>query len=101
MATAATRAGLPPVRPHLLRHSCGYYISPTGATICVSSRITWATPPPGPPSTIPGLPPAGSTGSGDVDRMASNRTVTLRNVATLGPERLASILVDLAEADAE
>ena len=33
--------------------------------------------------------------------MTSKRTVTLHNVAALGPERLASILVDLAEADAE
>jgi hypothetical protein len=36
-----------------------------------------------------------------VDRMASKKTVTLHNVASLGPERLAAILVDLAEADAE
>jgi type 1 fimbriae regulatory protein FimB len=27
MATAATRAGLPPVRSHMLRHSCGYYLA--------------------------------------------------------------------------
>jgi hypothetical protein len=33
--------------------------------------------------------------------MASKKTVTLDNVAALGPERLAAILVDLAEADAE
>jgi hypothetical protein len=33
--------------------------------------------------------------------MASKKTVTLHNVASLGPERLAAILVDLAEADAE
>jgi hypothetical protein len=38
---------------------------------------------------------------GDVDRMASKKTVTLHNVASLGPDRLAAILVDLAEADAE
>jgi type 1 fimbriae regulatory protein FimB len=30
MATAATRAGLPPVRPHMLRHSCGYYLANRG-----------------------------------------------------------------------
>ena len=30
MATAATRAGLPPVRPHMLRHSCGYYLANNG-----------------------------------------------------------------------
>ena len=30
MATAATRAGLPPVRPHMLRHSCGYYLANKG-----------------------------------------------------------------------
>ncbi|MFL5265440.1 MAG: tyrosine-type recombinase/integrase [Stellaceae bacterium] len=30
MATAATRAGLPPVRPHMLRHSCGYYLAKRG-----------------------------------------------------------------------
>jgi hypothetical protein len=33
--------------------------------------------------------------------MASKKKVTLDNVAALGPERLAAILVDLAEADAE
>jgi hypothetical protein len=33
--------------------------------------------------------------------MASKQTVTLHNLAALGPERLAAILVDLAEADPE
>jgi len=33
--------------------------------------------------------------------MASKKTVTLQNLAALGAERLATILVDLAEADAE
>ena len=33
--------------------------------------------------------------------MASKKTVTLHNVASLGPDRLAAILVDLAEVDAE
>jgi hypothetical protein len=33
--------------------------------------------------------------------MASKKTVTLDNLAALGPERLAGILVDLADADAE
>jgi hypothetical protein len=33
--------------------------------------------------------------------MASKKTVTLHNLAALGAERLAAILVDLAEADAE
>jgi type 1 fimbriae regulatory protein FimB len=27
LTSAATRAGLPPVRPHMLRHSCGYYLA--------------------------------------------------------------------------
>jgi hypothetical protein len=40
-------------------------------------------------------------GSGDADRMASKKTVTLDNLTALGPERLAAILVDLAETDAE
>ena len=100
VATAAARAGLPPVRPHMLAIPAAM-ISPTGATTCVSSRITWAIAIPGTPSTTPAPPPAGSKGSGDVDRMASKKTVTLHNVASLGPERLAAILVDLAEADAE
>jgi type 1 fimbriae regulatory protein FimB len=30
MATAETRAGLPPVRPHMLRHSCGYHLANRG-----------------------------------------------------------------------
>ena len=30
IATAAARAGLPPVRPHMLRHSCGYYLANKG-----------------------------------------------------------------------
>lgn len=30
MAAAAIRAGLPPVRPHMLRHSCGYYLANKG-----------------------------------------------------------------------
>jgi hypothetical protein len=34
-------------------------------------------------------------------RIASKHTVTLHNLAALGPERLAAILVNLAEADAE
>src|SRR5437763_10003608 len=33
--------------------------------------------------------------------MAPKKTVTLQNLASLGPERLAAILVDLAEADVE
>jgi integrase len=28
--TAAVRAELPPVRPHMLRHSCGYYLANLG-----------------------------------------------------------------------
>jgi len=46
-------------------------------------------------------PLAGSTGSGDAERMPSKKTVTLHNLAVLGAERLAAILVDLAEADAK
>jgi hypothetical protein len=34
-------------------------------------------------------------------RIASKHTVTLHNLAALGPERLAAILVDLAEVDSE
>lgn len=30
MAAAAARAGLPPIRPHMLRHSCGYYLANKG-----------------------------------------------------------------------
>jgi type 1 fimbriae regulatory protein FimB len=30
MAAAAARAGLSPVRPHMLRHSCGYYLANKG-----------------------------------------------------------------------
>ena len=30
LATAAARAGLPPVRPHMLRHSCGFYLANKG-----------------------------------------------------------------------
>ena len=30
IATAARRAGLPPVHPHLLRHSCGFYFANRG-----------------------------------------------------------------------
>lgn len=30
MATATVCAGLPPVRPHILRHSCGYYLANKG-----------------------------------------------------------------------
>src|SRR3984885_8022739 len=30
IAAAAARAGLPPVRPHMLRHSCGYYLANKG-----------------------------------------------------------------------
>lgn len=30
MAAAAARAGLPQVRPHMLRHSCGYYLANKG-----------------------------------------------------------------------
>ena len=33
--------------------------------------------------------------------MASKKTVTLDNLAALGPERLAAILVELADGDAE
>jgi hypothetical protein len=33
--------------------------------------------------------------------MASKKTVTLENLAVLGPERLAAILVELADANAE
>ena len=30
LAAAAARARLPPVRPHMLRHSCGYYLANRG-----------------------------------------------------------------------
>ncbi len=30
LAAAASRAGLPTVRPHMLRHSCGYYLANRG-----------------------------------------------------------------------
>lgn len=30
LGAAARRAGLPPVRPHMLRHSCGYYLANRG-----------------------------------------------------------------------
>ena len=30
VAGAAARAGLPPVRPHMLRHSCGFYLANRG-----------------------------------------------------------------------
>ena len=30
LAAAAARAGLPPVRPHMLRHSCGFYLANKG-----------------------------------------------------------------------
>ena len=33
--------------------------------------------------------------------MASKKTVTLENLAALGPQRLAAILVEIAEGDAE
>src|SRR5918911_2625421 len=39
--------------------------------------------------------------SGDAERMASRKTITLDNLTALGPERLAGILVELAEGDAE
>jgi hypothetical protein len=53
------------------------------------------------PSTTHGPPRPGSRGSGDADCMASKKTVTLDNLAALGPERLAAILVELADGDAE
>src|ERR687883_1659393 len=39
--------------------------------------------------------------SGDAERMASRKTVTLDNLTALGAERLAAILVELGEGDAE
>ena len=30
IAAAAARAGLPPVHPHMLRHSCGFYLANRG-----------------------------------------------------------------------
>ncbi len=30
IAAAAARAGLPSIRPHMLRHSCGYYLANKG-----------------------------------------------------------------------
>jgi len=30
LAVAAARAGLPPVRPHMLRHACGFYLANKG-----------------------------------------------------------------------
>ena len=43
----------------------------------------------------------GSKGSGDVVGMASKKTVTTDNLVALGPERLAAILVELADGDAK
>src|SRR3984885_1880034 len=68
---------------------------------CGSFRTTWAIAIPSAPSTTRGPPPAGSKGSGDADGMAPRKTVTLENLVALGPERLAAILVDLADGDAE
>ena len=100
VAAAAARAGLTGVHPHTLRHSCGLR-SPTRGTTCASSRTTSATAIPGTPSTTPGPPVGGSRGSGDAEGMASRKTVTLDNLVALGPERLAAILVELADGDAE
>src|SRR3954447_344575 len=72
--------------------------SPTRGTICASSRTTSATAIPDTPSTTHGLPAGGSRGSGAADHMpASRKTVTLDNLMALGPERLAVILVELAD----
>jgi integrase len=51
VACAAARAGLPPVWPHMLRHSCVASILPIAATICSSleacrSTSVWSTVPP-------------------------------------------------------
>src|SRR3954454_10527092 len=75
--------------------------SPTKGTTCVSSRTTSAIATPGTPSTTRGLTVGGSRGSGDTEGMASRKTVTLDNLMALGPERLAAILVELADGNAE
>src|SRR3954471_10524288 len=75
--------------------------SPTRGTTCASSRTTSATAIPGTPSTTRGLTVGGSRGSGDAEGMVSRKTVTLDNLMALGPERLAVILVELADGNAE
>ena len=101
VAAAAARAGL----PMSTRTRCAIPAasrSPTRGTICASSRTTSATATPGTPSTTRGLPAGGSRGSGAADHMpASRKTVTLDNLMALGPERLAAILVELADGNAE
>jgi len=46
-------------------------------------------------------PVGGSKDSGDAEGMVSKKTVTMDNLVALGPERLAAILVELADGDAK
>jgi type 1 fimbriae regulatory protein FimB len=69
VAGAAARVGLPPIWPHMLRHSVASF-SPIAATICGSSRIILVTGIRSTPSTTRASPAAGLKTSG-VDRIAS------------------------------
>src|ERR1700738_148837 len=79
IATATVRARLPPVHPHMLRHSCGFALADKGYDLrrirlslslrfsgqaLLSSRITSAIATQGIPSTTPASRAGVSKGSG-------------------------------------
>jgi type 1 fimbriae regulatory protein FimB len=67
VAGAAARAGLPPVWPHMLRHSCGFFFANRGHDLRLT-RIILATGIRSTPSTTRASPAAGLKTSG-VDRI--------------------------------
>ena len=42
IAEAAARAGLPPVHPHMLRHSCGFSLANRGYDLRLIQELPWA-----------------------------------------------------------
>ena len=64
VAEAAGRAGLPPVHPHMLRHSCGFALANRGYDLRLIQDYLGHRDP-STPCTTPASPPAVSRDSGD------------------------------------
>ena len=96
---AGERAKLGRVWPHMLRHSCGYYLVDQ-APICAPYRTTSVTEIPSTPRTTPVLPGIGSRDNGDrltgfpLGRLQRDQTTdTVAEAQTAPPDTIGNVAV--------
>ena len=70
---AADRAGLDPVHPHMLRHSCGFYLADQGLRSAIDSGLPGTSRSQAPPFITRALPVAASLGCGPRHKLESRR----------------------------